>query len=877
GMETQHLACSGVSRNIRSILLLILFCASATLSGAAPLAPPRPAPDFLQHHCVECHDAETQKGGLDLTALQFDLDSAKTFDTWIKIHDRVRDGEMPPKKKPRPEPKELVAFLTAIADPMVAADRARAAAQGRSVWRRLNRYEYENVIRDLLHAPWLQIKDMLPEDEESHRFNKAGEALAISHVHMASYLGAADYALRQAMATQVKPPPPTTTTRYYAREQKAFTGKLKFSQFNTSPERATFPLLGTMAQPEVLNGTAPVSVGAEGDPAIREQEAAGVVASSYEPLELRFEKFIAPVGGHYRLRVGAYSFTAAPLNATKWWVPDRANAGPGRRDEPVTLYAQVPPRQLRLLGSFDVTPDVSGVAEMDTWLVAGESIRPDAARLFRSRPSNWHNPLADKEGTPGVAFRWLEVEGPIYDDKQWPPAGHKLLFGDLPMRDPANAGEPVQVVSENPAADARRLLKNFMTAAYRRPVPDAEVERFAAVIDAASKSGTSFLEAMIAGYSAVLCSPGLISVEERPGRLDDYALASRLSFFLWNSAPDDELRALAARGELHRPDVLRAQAERLLSDPDRSRRFVDAFLDYWLDLRKIVATAPDAGLYPDYYLDDLLSESAEQETQLFFAELLRGNLPASNIVWSNFAMLNERLADHYGIAGVKGVALRRVTLPHDCKRGGLLTQASVLKVTANGTTTSPVLRGAWVMERILGKPPSPPPPSVPAVEPDIRGATTIRAQLDKHRTLATCAACHAKIDPAGFALESFDVMGGFRDHYRANGGTGPLVPGFGHNGQKFAFHLGQPVDPSGELPDGRHFQDVDSLKKLLLADQRQLARNLVSQLIVYGTGAPVRFGDRPEVEKILDRAASGGYGVRDLVRQFVQSDLFQTK
>jgi hypothetical protein len=450
------------------------------------------------------------------------------------------------------------------------------------------------------------------------------------------------------------------------------------------------------------------------------------------------------------------------------------------------------------------------------------------------------------------------------------------MFGDLPMRE-AKSGEGVEVISDNPAADARRLLRNFMTAAYRRPVPDGEVERFATVVDSAMKAGTSFTDAMIAGYSGVLCSPGLLSVEEFPGRLDDYALAARLSFFLWNSAPDDELRALAAKGELHRPEVLRGQTERLLSDSQRSRRFVDAFLDYWLDLRKIVATAPDAGLYPDYYLDDLLAESAEQETQLFFAELLRANLPASNIVWSDFAMLNERLADHYGIPGVKGVALHRITLPPGCKRGGLLTQASVLKVTANGTTTSPVQRGAWVMERILGKPPSPPPPSVPAVEPDIRGATTIRAQLDKHRTLATCAACHAKIDPAGFALESFDVMGGFRDHYRANGGGGPVVPGFGHNGQKFAFHLGQPVDPSGELPDGRHFTDIDSLKKLLLADPRQLARNLVSQLVVYSTGAAVRFGDRPEVEKILDRTAPGGYRVRDLITQLVQSDLFQSK
>src|SRR5947207_6146432 len=271
---------------------------------------------------------------------------------------------------------------------------------------------------------------------------------------------------------------------------------------------------------------------------------------------------------------------------------------------------------------------------------------------------------------------------------------------------------------------------------------------------------------MLAGYTGVLCSPEFICLEEKPGHLDDYALASRLSYFLWNSAPDDELRALAARGELQKPDVLRAESERLLCNP-KSRQFVDAFLDYWLDLRKMLATAPDANLYSDYYLDDLLTESAQAETQLFFAELLRKNLPARNIVASDFAMLNERLAEHYGLPGVKGVALRRTPLPKDSVRGGLMTAAAVLKVTANGTTTSPVLRGAWITERILGQPVPPPPPSVPAVEPDIRGATTIREQLAKHRTQPACASCHARIDPPGFALESFDVFGGWRDRYRA--------------------------------------------------------------------------------------------------------------
>jgi hypothetical protein len=542
------------------------------------------------------------------------------------------------------------------------------------------------------------------------------------------------------------------------------------------------------------------------------------------------------------------------------------------------------------------------------WLLAGETIRPDAGRLFRSRPgpSRWQNPLAEKDGQPGVVFRWLEVEGPIYD--QWPPAGHRLLFGNLPLltrkRDPATEaklaarrdrppdgafGETnrfrgerrfiplpgVDVISKQPLADAQRLLQEFTRQAYRRPSAESEWKRFLPVVRRALQKGQNFTEAMLAAYTAVLCSPEFICLGEKPGRLGDFALAARLSFFLWNSPPDAELRSAAARGQLHRPQVLRAQTDRLLQD-SKSRRFVDAFLDYWLDLRKIQATAPDSGLYPDYYLDDLLAESALEETQLFFAELLRHDLPARNLVASDFVMVNERLAAHYGLPPVHGVALRATPLPKDSTRGGLLTQAAVLKVTANGTTTSPVLRGAWVMERILGQKPPPPPPNVPAVEPDIRGAVTIRQQLDQHRTLATCAACHAKIDPPGFALENFDVMGGWRDRYRAEGDRAP-EPGIGKGGQKYAFHLALPVDASGALADGRTFRDIREFKALLLADDKPVARNLARQLITYATGAPVAFADRAEVEQVLTRASSSHDGVRSLVHEIVQSELFLTK
>jgi hypothetical protein len=859
------------------LILAILAMAPARARTEETSAPGQDVQAFLEKHCYECHESVLKKGGLDLTELAFDLGAPAAFTRWVAIHDRVRAGEMPPRTrkpdKPRPEPAEAEAFTRSLAAALVAAEQAKLAAGGRATQRRLNRYEYENALRDLLRAPWLQVKEALPEDGEAFRFNKVGDALDVSHVQMARYLGVADEALRQVMATHAERPP-TRAMRYYARQQRSFTGKMRFSVFNTRPERATFPLLGTQAQPDVRASKAPMTVG-DADPEKRELEAVGVVASTYEPLEVRFNGFEAPVAGRYRLRFNTYSVWAGPGQGERWYIPNLDDISPGRRPEPVTVYAETPPRLLRRLGSFDAQPEPA-VQELDVWLLAGETIRPDAARLFRSRPPNYRNPLAQKDGCPGVAFRWLEVEGPLYDD--WPTAGHRLLFGDLPLK-PAQSGSTsagVEVVSGDPRADAERLLRAFVRQAHRRPVaPDEEV-RFLPVIEAALKSGTTFADAMIAGYTAVLCSPEFVCVEENPGRLDDHALATRLALFLENSAPDEALRAFAAAGRLHASDVLRAQTDRLLDDPN-SRRFIDGFLDYWLDLRKMVANAPDATLYPDYYLDDLLTESALEETQLFFGELVRCDLPARNLVAADFAMLNERLAAHYGLPPVEGVALRRVGLPPESPRGGLLTQASILKVTANGTTTSPVVRGAWIMERILGQPPPPPPPSVPAVEPDTRGATTIRAQLDKHRTLQTCAACHAKIDPAGFALENFDVMGGWRDQYRALTEGPPPELGIGHNGQKYGFHAGPPVDASGVLPDGRHFDDVRALKRLLAADDEQLARNLTRQLIVYATGAPVRFSDRAQVEQILERARSRQYGVRTLIQEIVQSDLFRNK
>jgi len=833
----------------------------ASFSGAQNFSEVRALP-FLEDHCLDCHDSATQKGELNLEELGSNLNDPDLMKTWIRVHDRIVAGEMPPKKKKAPPAGEKESFLEALSQSLIEAEQKRDRSNGRSTMRRLNRHEYENSLRDLLGAPWLDVKDILPEDGEAHRFNKAGEALDISHVQMARYMQAADKALRSAIPLGSKKPE-STTRRYYAREQGGMMGKVFFNEFNRSTYRSMIPLLGSKAQPEVISKKLPATVGAK-DPETRELEGLGVLASSYEPIQPRFNQFNAKYDGVYKLRLRAHSFTAGAIDKKRWIDASRENCFAGQRDEPVSIYA-IGKRSQRKLASIDVQPEAK-VHEVEVTLRRGESIGPDAARLFRSRPPGpFHNPLATKNGVPGVAYRWLEVEGPQIEN--WPPLGYELLFGDLPIDKRTPKNEPEK---------SRQLLSNFIAKVYRRPSTPADTEMFLPVIKAARATGSDFSDAMIAGYTAVLCSPGFLCLEEPLGALDGHSLASRLSYFLWNSTPDQKLRSAANEGKLISSGELRSQAGRMLADP-KSEEFLHAFLDSWLDLKNINVTSPDSTLYPDYYLDDLLTESALDETRAFFAHLIQEDLPARNLIDSDFIFANERLADHYGVPGVRGVKIRRIDLPKDSPRGGLMTQASVLKVTANGTTTSPVLRGNWILERILGHIVPPPPPGVGAVEPDIRGAETIRQQLDKHRESRSCNSCHVKIDPPGFALESFDVLGAWRGQYRALGDPKKAVKGYGKNAQPFTFHLGLPVDSTGKLASGESFSEIRSFKKLLLHDERAIARNMANQLITYATGTPVRFSDRPVLEEILNKCEDSGYGLRTLIHEVIQSPLFRSK
>ena len=925
-------------RSLAYLLLFASFGLPTVLLGRNDRWSPA---GFIEKHCAECHDDASEEAGLDLLHLAFHPEQESNLSIWVKVHDRIKAGEMPPRKKARPDPSDLAAFLKDLSSELQDAERTTIDKTGRAVMRRLNRYEYENTVRDLLAVPWVQIKERLPEDGEKYRFNKTGEALDVSHVQLARYMSVADYALRQALSAQLEHRN-STNHRYYARDELSLLN-FRPRENGTLPDRLSFPVLDSHAQPDVRAGRVPVS-----SPETRDQEAVGKVSSIFSDAGgYSWSQFHVPVAGRYRLRFKGYTIWVSGGGISRWFYegfgeekapyfylplwhrPNLDEVWPGRRNEPIGVYASST-GQNRPIGEFDFEPEPT-VHEIDVLLTANEVIRTDGMRLFRTRVNGsdeqYINPLAQADGMPGYAIQWMEVEGPLNGGLQG--QGYSRLFGDLPMkrldegqtggvaleiasatpppgqrggfrgRGSASATEQrgtnaspelrarrgggfgprtvnVEVITEHPQDDAERLLQNFIKRAYRRPVEEAEMQLFVGLFKNQYEQGLGFAKSMLATYTAVLSSPGFLFFDESPGRLNDFALASRLSYFLWNSEPDDTLRLLAQRGELHQPDVLRAQTERLLNDP-RSRRFIEAFTDYWLDLRKIDDTSPSTTLYNDYELDDPLKLAAVEETRLFVEELLRADLPARNIVDSDFTFLNERLADHYGIAGVKGAEIRRVKLPKDSVRGGLMTQASVLKVTANGTTTSPVIRGHWITERILGIETPPPPPKTPSIEPDIRGATTIRQQLDKHRADPICASCHTKMDPPGFALESFDIMGGWRDRYRATKEGVTPAAGVGMDGQRFVFYNALPVDCTGALPDGRSFLDIREFKRLLLADPTPVARNLVRQLSVYATGAPVRFSDREAIEKILEHTKADEYDVRGIVRELVQSELFLTK
>jgi len=827
--------------------LSLLFLAGA-LSAAEPVTFEKQIASFVKQHCVDCHGPDEHKAAFRIDELKPDFRTAQTATRWIHVHDKLVAGEMPPADQPRPPAKELNEVIRWVHDNLHTASLEKQRKEGRVVLRRLNSIEYENTLSDLFGIP-VDVKFLLPEDNTAAGFDNISAVLDVSATHYLNYQEAAEKAIQTAIPYR----PPGEFTHQH-------TGKEITEKFTVYKD-----VLGKNSR---LLGDA-------------------LLIHARLPDYIPIPTAQVPMNGRYRVQVSAYAIGTNGQTLTMALI---ARPLSGRRSDPDVVICR------------DVLPDKASVFEGEFELNRYTTVNihgwglPDRYAHFLATRNK--GPVEDFKG-PGLVVEWVKIDSV---SPEFPPASYQQLFGDVPLKprqvakaelekravpkinlsrpDSGWQYDPLVPASANMKDDAERLLRKFLPRAFRRPVPEDVQQKYVAQVHARLDQKYTFQEAMMYGYKAILASPQFLFLNE-PGnaqltserdyastRLDDFAIASRLSYFLWSSTPDQELLDSAAKGDLSHKDKLRAQVERMLNDP-RAHRFTQNFVGQWLDLRKINATTPDPQIYNEY--DNFLFWSLPQETELFFEEILKHDRSLLEFVDSQWTFLNERLAQHYGIANVAGCELRKVELPASSHRGGVMTHGSVLKVTADGTGTSPILRGKWVLERIVGKPPAPPPPDIPAIEPDIRGATTIRQQLEKHRNSPACNACHKHIDPPGFALETFDAIGGYRTYYRASKQTKKgNVPGT-------RYFIGPDVEVGGETPDGRPFAGIEDYKQILLEDPSQLARNLTEKLLIYATGADLQFADREVVEQIVSSLREQNYGFRTLIHHVVQSRIFLNK
>lgn len=803
-----------------------LLAVWALLGCHAAAALPAPLATFLDQHCVECHDADVKKGGLDLAALQFDLTNAAAFAQWQKVYERVRDGEMPPAKKPRPTPAERGPFLAGLQEPLLHADAADIATHGRVRSRRLTRVEYEHTLHDLLGID-IPLKDLLPEDRASHGFETVAEGQQLSHHQLGRYLDVADRALDEAF-------------------ERVFGKEKPYARHHTPEDLAMFTR-GNYRGPELRGGE-----------------------SLSWPMGLQFTGRMkateVPEDGWYRVTLRGVRALNPGKDGAVWGT---LRSGACASNAPM-LYP---------VGIVEATPAPRDLV-YEAWIQKDHmlELRPNDGTLKRAATGaqggniSYKGRTLEKDGFSGIAHRGIDVERiHVNGDRAtvW-----RRLFGEASLKKPADG-------------TLEKLVRRFATRAFRRPVTDEQVAPYQEMGRQVVADGGTLTAALRTAYRAILCSPRFLTFVETPGRLDDHALASRLSYAFWVSMPDTQLIKLAAAGRLHEPDVLAQEVERLLADP-KARRFITSFTDQWLKLAQIDFTNPDTRQFSTF--DPVVQASMLEETRTYFTELLRQDLSITHLVDSDFAFLNGRLLRHY-VGGLEqrkekdrkdkkdrkedalpvswsdslivspltaGDGLQKVNLTPQAPRGGLVTQGAVLKVTADGTSTSPVVRGVFINERILGEVIPPPPPGIPAIEPDIRGATSIRDQLAKHRSNESCASCHQTIDPPGFALESFDPVGGWRTRY-----------GKGDKGVK--------VDPSGITPEGDAFADLAAWKKIYTGRAAQLARGFATQFLTYATGAPLRFSNEPAVDRIVTSSAAQNHGIRTIIKDTILSEIFLAK
>jgi hypothetical protein len=819
-----------------------LFLATSLLGHySTVLAKPMPV-DFLNKYCYDCHGEKKQKADRRFDFLTGSVEDFKQQELWQEIVDQLNLGEMPPEDESQPSEKERLKVVGIITEG-IAESREKFAGKGsHTVLRRLNKFEYANTVSDLLGLnteSWNPSADF-PADVIVDGFDNDGAELVTSGLLLEKYFPAAEEAIVRATNFSDKPGSKLYTQKspfyFKGKESKGLPKLFQVDRYRFVPETpytdlygryfrgghlGFLPLRRTQGIPESGNYTIRVKASA-----VTRTHSYGKILDDFrngDPLVMEFasvdRKGSTSVGiGNVTKSVPLTSFelTGAEPEWFEWTgylekgyeVEVRFRNGTAAAKRLVRL----------LLNKADQFPEFKPFAEMKEGGKGG---------LER-----WHGTLKAYRG-PRLRVWEIQVEGPHVEE--WPPKGHDTLYGDLK---PENLG---------PKNIENQLIK-FARLAFRRPPMDGELKPITEMVRAKLAEGLSPLQSLQLGFQTILSAPGFLYLKEGEGELDDFTLASRLSYFLWSSMPDAELFELAEQGKLKDPAILRKQVDRMLADP-KSQRLTSNFLRVWLELDNI-GKMPPSKEFVSFYRDNL--ESAMRgETELLFEHVLKKNLPPRELLAANYSFMNRELAEHYGMPGLEGNEFRKVSLSGP-QRGGILGHGSFLTASANGVDTSPVVRGIYVMNKLLDYTPPPPPDDVPEIEPDVTGATTLREQLVKHRSDATCAQCHNKIDPAGFALENFDAIGTWREKYDRK----------------------LEVDPSGKLPGGQTFSSVDEFRKLVVAEDETFTRCLTKKLLTYAIGRQLNSGDRPSIDKISKELASKDKGLRDLIQAVVASESF---
>lgn len=763
---------------------------------------------ILLSHCSRCHGADQQEAGIRLDNLSTDLTGNRAAaEDWQEVLNVVNAGEMPPLGEPplTSEQREtLTQWVSAAIEKAVEAQRSTG---GRVVQRRLNRFEYQNTMFDLLGLKMDYTRDLPPDPVSPDGFRNNGQSLQMSALQLRVYLATARRALDRVVVSG--PAPPVFDYEFTKSNVKRWLGKVQRSDrlgrqqvflakmVNDYPEEGKFLVRVEVTadlKPETGFPLLELSLGYRPDTKtlFREIDTVEIKSAEKQVLEFRgrLENFPMPVRGQGKF--------------------------PGLVVRARNVYD-------------DGSPKPEGKKE---------------------KKNDWTYP--DEPHLPTVRVHSLEFHGPVFD--QWPPPLHRRILFESQLRQ-----------SDLPAY-VTEVLKRFMRRAYRRPVDTDELEAMVDFFESIRNDYPTFEAAIRETLAMVLIRPEFLYLMEPAGEekrpLDDWELASRLSYFLSSTMPDERLRELAAAGKLHRPQVLSQQVERLLADP-RSSRFVEQFTEQWLHLDVLDRVAVSREKYPEF--DEGLKADMRQETQQYFRELLDHDLSALKLLKSDFTMLNEPLAEHYAVEGVLGREFRRVRLPPEQHRGGLLGQASVLLSNSTGADSHPVRRAVWIRDRLLNDPPAPPPPDVPSLDeadPEFL-KLPVREQLEVHRGTEACASCHRNIDPWGLALENFDAVGLWREEIQRD--TGNKLETV-------------PVEATGVLPSGQKIDGVSDLKEHLITERKEeFARSLVSRLMTYALGRRLELSDQETIDELTRRFARNGYRLRDLIQNIVASTPFQTK